>query len=103
MVDFAIGFRTALDNPLFICSTAHTNDHFQILPGIGKFACEIESLPLSSGTYFLNLQVSKGLLIFDWIGRAHKFDVKTIDYFGTGSDISVGHSPFLIKSKWLQG
>ncbi len=103
LVDFAIGFRTNLGEPLFICSTSHLSEKIEILPGHGKISCELHSLPLASGVYLLNLAAYRGNYNYDWIKQAYKLEVQTIDFFGNGSDVSVGHSPFLVKSNWYKG
>jgi hypothetical protein len=102
-MDFTIGFRSSIGEPLFLCSTSHSEGNYDIHPGKGSISCEISSLPLTTGTYVLHLSITKGNSNIQWIPQASKIDVQTIDYFGTGSNLSVGHSPFLVNSDWFIG
>ncbi len=103
-VDFAVAFFTRLGEPLFLCSTAHSGRGIEVLPGHGKITCEIESLPLTSGVYRLDLSAMRGNnTIHDWIQNTCRFEVQTVDYFDTGSDFSVGTNPFLGRSNWRRG
>jgi lipopolysaccharide transport system ATP-binding protein len=102
-VDFTIGFRSSIGEPLFLCSTSHSKGEYNLDIGEGSIFCEINSLPLTTGTYILHLSLTAGNSNIQWIPQASKINVQTVDYFGTGSDLSVGHSPFLVNSEWFHG
>ena len=49
-----------MGQPLFSCSTRVENEYLPPLKNEGKIICEIESLPLNEGSYYIDIMIKKG-------------------------------------------
>ncbi len=71
--------------------------------GRGQVYCRVDDLPLSEGSYSINVAAQQNSFLYDWVGEATTLDVTVLDYYGNGEMVLVGHSPLLIKSNWTLG
>ncbi len=51
----------------------------------------IEKLPLTTGTYSMNVMVRKSTIIEDWVKEAKLFDVQNGDYYKVGFNMPDSH------------
>ena len=70
------------------------------LPPTGSVICTLEHLPLSAGTYDLNLHCAVGGATADWIISAGHLTVESGDYYGTGRLPGVSHPGTLVPQRW---
>ena len=98
--DFVIGLRTLADDRLFICTSNHDVGPFDTGMGIGEVECKLDCMPLAPGNYSINVAAHYREEMFDWVGGAFTFEVIDSDFYGNGSASHLGHSPFLVKSRW---
>jgi lipopolysaccharide transport system ATP-binding protein len=100
-IDFVVSVRTLADERLFVCTSNHNAGPFQINKGLGQIDCQLDTVPLSPGIYTINIAAQFHQEIFDWVSNVLTFEVIDSDYYGNGSNSHLGHSPFLVRSKWL--
>jgi lipopolysaccharide transport system ATP-binding protein len=90
---------TDLGAPLFLQSNLFTGDQITVGPGRTTITCRVPKLPLSAGTYRVDLGAKIGDATVDHlIGVAH-FEVMAVDYYGTGH-ISPPQFPVLVDARW---
>jgi lipopolysaccharide transport system ATP-binding protein len=97
---FALSVNTTGGTPLFLCRSDHDAGPGGAPAGTTRVSCTIPDLPLAQGDYSVNAAVYSGARMLDWVPAALTFQVETIDFFGTGSGVPTGHSPFLVRSRW---
>lgn len=66
----------------------------------GVVVCCLEKLPLTRGTYILNVIIRENGVIQDWIQEAKVFEVENGDFFGTGKSVPESHGGVLLEQRW---
>jgi lipopolysaccharide transport system ATP-binding protein len=66
----------------------------------GTVICDIPSLPLLPGLYYISLIFANSVKDLDRIERAIQFSVESSDVFGTGYAPSSGHGIFYASADW---
>ncbi|NOZ34218.1 MAG: ABC transporter ATP-binding protein [Chlorobi bacterium] len=84
---------------LFICNNYHTNEPFDNLENSGSLECDIDKLPLNSGSYHIDIRInSDSKMIFDK-EQAISFDVISGDFYGTGKLPAIKRG-VLVEHRW---
>ena len=95
-----ITIKDRFDQILFNCSNQVSGQTLSGWSEAGYVSCRIPRLPLTSGTYNINLFISINGLVADWIQNAATFNVQSADYFGTGHLPPATHGSFLVDHSW---
>lgn len=66
----------------------------------GVVVCGLDKLPLTRGTYILNVIIRENGVIQDWIQEAKVFEVENGDFFGTGKSVPESHGGVLMEQRW---
>lgn len=66
----------------------------------GKFICSMEKFPLTGGKYSINISLSRGGEMLDWVQEAAMIDVEDGDFYGTGRIVPSSHRSILIENTW---
>jgi len=99
-VNLSFSIHTQLSQNIILHQSKYTKDYFKVQKGIGSFIFQIESLPLISGTYLVNLRVDINGEESDFPSTpVLKLRVVDGDFFDSGV-VPLQHSPILIKGKW---
>lgn len=85
-----VAFHTSYQSALLI----QPSDH------LVNLTCEIPSLPIVPGKYFIDLAVASDNEIVERITHAHSFEVTYTDYFGTGQMPKKGQGFLLLDCMW---
>jgi lipopolysaccharide transport system ATP-binding protein len=75
-VQFAIAFRTNFSTPVFQIYSGHVGEDFNLKKGNNLIKGQLESLPLSSGVYQLNLWLGYGGVVYDFHSQVLNILVK---------------------------
>ena len=75
---------------------------FEEIPKNGFISCIIKKLPLSSGTYILNLSILQNGLIQDRIQEAISLTVENGDFYGNGKIPPSSDGGIFLEQEWLQ-
>ncbi len=97
---FGITFENQLGIRIIWVQTRLQDSSFPDLPSAGQVVCEIPSLPLIPGRYFLTLGCGSGNNQLDWIERACAIEIGPSDYFGTGRLPTERHALVLLDATW---
>lgn len=100
----SIKFVDENDVTLFHMSNSVSNGvEFDILTGEKSFVvdCDIQKLPLNTGTYKFHLFVSNLQEVFDEINFAGELKVEGGNFFPTGKLPSPSNSKFLVENSWV--
>jgi lipopolysaccharide transport system ATP-binding protein len=95
-----LGVDDMFADPLFQCTNELTGEIQRDWPPNGEVICRIPRMPLPRGSYTLNLFLSVGGVIADWVTNAATFEVENADYYGTGRNPQPSHSRFLVPHSW---
>ena len=71
-----------------------------IQPGRQTVVCRVDSLPLASGRYNIDLEIFSAGRVADYIQHATAVDVEFGDYFGNGQTLLPFEGPIFTRSKW---
>jgi lipopolysaccharide transport system ATP-binding protein len=99
-VTFALAIYTLEGSYLFQCNTDLVGTKLAGLPRRGTLRCTVPRLPLSPGTYSVNLAVRRKAILEDWITEAVVFTVEPGDFFGTGQLPPASHCGVLVDHQW---
>lgn len=102
-VTFGIAVNTIGGAYLFSCGTDLVESDFIGAPRVGVARCRIPRLPLTPGSYSLNLIVRRGGMIEDWILDAITLNVEAGDFFGSGQLPPPSHVGLLVDHSWSFG
>jgi lipopolysaccharide transport system ATP-binding protein len=97
---FALAVYTLEGSYLFQCNTDLVGANLAGLPRRGTLRCTVPRLPLSPGTYSVNLAVRRKAILEDWITEATVFTVEPGDFFGTGELPPASHCGVLVDHEW---
>ena len=96
----SISFKDRYGQVLFLCSSEFTNQLKGSWPDRGTITCKIPRLPLTSGTYSINVYAAVNGTIADWVRDAGSFQVQNADFFETGKLPPSTHGNFLVSHSW---
>lgn len=99
-VSLAAGITTLSGDGIVNLSTELTGLDVADLPDRAVFRCDIPRLPVRGGSYALNLYMTAGGAVVDWVRDAYRFQVEDADFFGTGRMPPVGYSTFVAAHSW---
>jgi homopolymeric O-antigen transport system ATP-binding protein len=99
----AISVLDQHDRMLFALDNTHAGSSLAVASK-GTLRCLIPALPLSPGTYRLNVWASVGGTVADHVQHAAEFTVSPADFYGTGKlPDHPKFGPFLVKHRWWNG
>ncbi len=98
-VDFSISFVTEYGVKIFQLHSGHVNRGIAVKPGRSRIIAEIDSLPLTPGSYRVNLFSGSGGVLYDWIPEAYALIVET-GSISDGIYVDNRGYPVVIRSKW---
>ena len=99
-VTVAIGITSFTGSFVTMLSNQLASEEFGAIRGDGYFECRIAKLPLSAGSYTVNLIVRANGIIEDWIQEAATFSVEAGDFYGTGRLPPETHGGILLEQEW---
>ncbi len=97
---FGVTLENALGTKLAWLQTRLQHGRIPDLPRHGTIACEVPSLPLVPGVYFVDVGCGTGAAQLDFVERAAHFEVIAADYFGTGRLPTARQAAVLLKAYW---
>lgn len=86
-------FLTALNNKM-------ANFHFPNAGSKGTLICEIDNLPLMSGSFFFNVNLFADKVLEDRLEEAFSFVVEPTDYYKSGTPSSFKREGLYINQRW---
>lgn len=89
-----------MGEPLFVVSSAIRGTEFGQAPREGVFRCRIPRLPLSPGSYAMNIYAEVNGVVADWIQNAADFEVLEGDFFQSGRLPPTSHGQFIVDHSW---
>jgi lipopolysaccharide transport system ATP-binding protein len=99
-VHLAVGVHGRFDENLFHLSTTVNGFEFASMPARGAVVCDIPSLPLQPGRYYVTLLARVAGDVADWIQNAGVIEVEAGDFFGSGNLPPPDQGPFLVPHRW---
>ena len=100
-VAFAVKLFDRFGAPMLTCSTYYHGTTLGDLPPAGEIDCAIPSLPLTPGTYQVNLWCGVGDSLADELREAAYVEVLAGDFFGSGRwPDGRAEGPFLVAHEW---
>jgi lipopolysaccharide transport system ATP-binding protein len=100
-VALSIGIYSLAGHCMAVLNNEMVGNDFASAPRFGYFCCQVGSLPLAGGQYYLNLYCEVNGILADWVQQAMVFTVEAGDFFGTGRLPPASHGGFLIPHHWL--
>jgi lipopolysaccharide transport system ATP-binding protein len=97
----AAGITTLGDEGILHLSTETSGMIISELDSRRVFTCSIPKLPLKGGFYSMNLFLSSGGIIADYMLDAFRFQIEDADFYGTGKLPPVGYPHFLPEYSWF--
>ena len=95
-----MAFYNELGNPVTYFSSELSGDYFERLPNEGTFACRIEDLPLSPGTYQINVCLISGGTEADHIAGAASLSILPGSFYPTGRIPPSSFGNVLCRHNW---
>jgi lipopolysaccharide transport system ATP-binding protein len=102
-VSILAGIYTVFGESVGWLSNDMTGDRLPLKPGQGLVRCTFERGALVPGRYTINVHVSEGGRVADYLVDAAAIDVAEGDYFGTGVLPPNGHGTVLLDHRWDVG
>ncbi|MCS7035006.1 MAG: ABC transporter ATP-binding protein [Phycisphaerae bacterium] len=76
---------------------------FRGIPGgVKRLVCEVPSLPLTPGTYYVDLVLTDGYHELERLDRADKIEILFADLFGTGKLPNIRQCNVILPCRWSQ-
>ncbi|MBS1517256.1 MAG: ABC transporter ATP-binding protein [Bacteroidetes bacterium] len=100
-VTVAIGISRSDGFLVTVLGNEISSSKFDSISQEGYFTCVLEKLPVTSGTYLLNLIVYQNGIRQDWIQEAASLDVEDGDFYKTGKIVPATHRSVLLEHEWL--
>jgi hypothetical protein len=82
------------------CTNELTNEIRRNWPVEGTVSCKIPRLPLTAGTYYVNIYLAFNGIASDWVQEAAVLQVEDGDFFHTGTTPFVPTSQVLVPHSW---
>ncbi len=83
-----------------VLSSEYTGVLFDKVSGTGAFECKIQKLPLMEGNYLVNVSLTQGGMLQDWVQEASSINVIAGDFYGSGKLNPSTHRSVLIENTW---
>ncbi len=99
-VTVAIGISSATGGFVSMLSNQLTGETFAALAQQGFVSCRLKKLPLSPGSYSINLIIRQSEIIQDWIQEAVNITVEAGDFYGTGRMPPQTHGGVFMEQAW---
>lgn len=99
-ISFAIGIYHGHSSFVAMLGNELAAQIFEIQLGRGIVSCRMKKLPLTKGTYLLNIIVRENADIQDWVQEAKVLDVENGDFYGTGKAVPDSHGGVLFEQQW---
>lgn len=97
---FGINFETLLGIKVIQMQTRLQKGHLPDLASSGIIECDIPSLPLLPGAYFVSVGCGSKVQQLDFIERSCKLHVTEYDVFGTGRLPLPGKAMVFVNAEW---
>lgn len=101
-LNLAAGITTLLDEGILHLSTETSGLWIGELKSRKVFSCSLPRLPLRGGYYSMNLFLSLGGVISDYMLDAYRFQIEDADFYGTGKLPPEGYPHFLPEYSWSE-
>jgi len=98
---FKITIYNSIGQPLVHFDNSLVGTLLQPFPKQGYVGCRFRRLPLSRGTYRLNVSIEDGGQLLDRVIGAYSFVVDDGDFYGTGRSIIGLKEVCLVDQEWL--
>lgn len=98
-LEVAIAISRKGENLVTVMSNKYLDHQIKNIDGNHSVSFFLESLPLMSGTYSINVMVRKEGVIQDWVQEAMIFEVENGDYYKTGLNIPESHKGVYLNYK----
>jgi lipopolysaccharide transport system ATP-binding protein len=99
-VHAAIGISSVNGAFVTLLSNQISAQVFEEVSSGGFISCLIKKLPLSSGSYTMNLIIREDDIIQDWIQEAIYLTVENGDFYGTGKINPTSHGGVFFEQSW---
>ncbi|MGQ9652450.1 MAG: ABC transporter ATP-binding protein [Thermodesulfobacteriota bacterium] len=99
-VKVGLGVYSQLGTFLLYCSNEMVGREISHIPLSGEVVCVIPELPLTAGTYTVNISFTLNGVLSDWVTEALSLVVTEGDFFGTGRLPPITHGGFLTHHEW---
>ncbi len=99
-IHFAVGFRLPDATAVMQVFSGHVVEEFELRDGANLLSGEIDSLPLSTGTYMINLWLGSGGIELDFHPNALTVNVDAGSIRSGGPVSSKNGYPVIMDAKW---
>ncbi|WPR77408.1 ABC transporter ATP-binding protein [Algoriphagus sp. NG3] len=100
MVEFAITITTIENQPILQFYSGHVGQVFKLKKGINRITSNIDSLPLISGIYYLNLWLGSKGVAYDFLPKIMKIEVSPGEIIQNGPVCTFNGYPVITNSQW---
>jgi lipopolysaccharide transport system ATP-binding protein len=100
-LDFGISIYHSKNGFVTHLSNALSSQFYDGVKQSGSVRCFLSKLPLTEGTYFLNVIIKQQGIVQDWVQEAKVMHVLGGDYYGTGRSIPKSHGGVMVDQSWL--
>jgi len=90
-LEISLSISRKNEHLITVVSTKYLNSPVKNTPDRKSISFLIDSLPLMTGSYSINVMIRKNDVIQDWIREAKFFEVENGDYYKTGLNIPESH------------
>lgn len=98
--DVSVAIRSISRIPLCQAYSQHSSESFCMEPGCHQIQVQIPAIPLSPGTYRMNLWLGKGIRVFDWVQDAFVLDVMGHELGQNKTAVHQTSYPIVLKAEW---
>jgi lipopolysaccharide transport system ATP-binding protein len=104
MVSVAVSIAIyGYDGTLYtVLGNEYSSKPFERVCKQGKFICTLQKFPLTEGKYSVNISLSRGGEMLDWVQDAAMIEVHDGDFYGTGRIMPYSHRSILTENKWTE-
>jgi lipopolysaccharide transport system ATP-binding protein len=99
-VTLAIGLTTIHGEGVLHLSTDVSGFDLPTVPDVLTLRCSIPRLTLRKQLYSMNIYLTAGGVVMDWLQDCLRFQVEDGDFYGTGRMPPEGYSSVLIDYRW---
>jgi len=101
MPTFKFTVYNSIGQPLLHFDSSLVETPFKLLSRSGYVGCRFRRLPLSRGTYRLNVSVEENGQLLDHVTEAYSFNVGDGTFYSTGRNIVGLKEVCLVEQEWL--